>query len=261
MTIATKHVKLNQKFLVEFFALKGYFIMNILICDDEYKYIEDIKKNVENFFKEISQSVCFDTYTDGEKVLRSDLTRYDIAFLDIEIGNVKGTQIAEKMKFCNPHTVIFFITAFNHYLDDAMTLSAFRYLSKPLDTKRLLKGLKIAIDMIDKSIVEFMIKDGDTIYQVHACDIIFIEIMGRFTKVATTQGVFMSTNPIEFWQKKLSATYFYRIHKSFIINSNYISKYTRDNIVLSNKYNIPIAYRTRASFRQYFLNRIEELQK
>ena len=235
--------------------------MNILVCDDEKKYIEEIKKNIKKYFEDISQPLSIDAYTDGEAVSKSDPKHYDIAFLDIEIGDVKGTQIAEKLKLGNPHVMIFFITAYNHYLDEAMNLSAFRYLTKPLDESRLLKGLKTAVDMIDKDVVEFMIKDGEAVYKIYSRDIIFVEITGRFTKVTTTQGIYTSTNQIEFWQEKLSATNFYRVHRSFIINSNFITQYIRDTVVLNDQYNIPISYRTRASFRQYFLQRIEEIQR
>lgn len=235
--------------------------MKILICDDENNYIEEIKKTAEIFFEENSQTASFDTFTDGDEALKSDLKNYDIAFLDIEIGDIKGTQIADKIKALDSYTLIFFITAYDRYLDDAMDSNAFRFLTKPLDKERLLKGLKTAMDLIDRSVVEFMIKDGETMYKVNTRDVIYVEITGRFTKVVTTHATFMSTNRMEFWQEKLSAVSFYRVHKSFIINSNFITKYTRNDVEMNNEYTVPIAYRLRAPFRQYFLQRVEEIQK
>lgn len=232
--------------------------MNILICDDEVRYIEDIEINVKNYFNEKGQKVCFECFTDGEKALNDNLGQYDIAFLDIEIGEVKGTKIAEMIKAKNSHTVIFFITAYNNYLDEAMDLNAFRFLSKPLDIKRLFAGLEKALELIDNTVISFMIKDSSTVYKISASDIIYVEILGRYTKVVTTDGEYMSNNSMSYWQEKLTATYFYLVHKSFIVNTNYITKYNSDQIVLNNKFDIPIAYRKRAPFRKYFLRKIED---
>lgn len=232
--------------------------MNILICDDEIQYIEDIEKNVNNFFVEKGQKVCFKHFTDGDKALNDNLGQYDIVFLDIEIGEVKGIKIAEMIKAQNRHTVIFFITAYNNYLDDAMDLNAFRFLSKPLDIKRLFAGLEKASELIDNTVINFMVKDSNTVYKISASDIIYVEILGRYTKVVTTDGAYMSNNSMNYWQEKLVASFFYLVHKSFIVNTNYITKYNNDHVILNNSFDIPIAYRKRAPFRQYFLRKIEE---
>ena len=162
------------------------------------------------------------------------------------------------IKAKNSHTVIFFITAYNNYLDEAMDLNAFRFLSKPLDIKRLFAGLEKALELIDNTVISFMIKDSSTVYKISASDIIYVEILGRYTKVVTTDGKYMSNNSMNYWQEKLTATYFYLVHKSFIVNTNYITKYNSDQIVLNNKFDIPIAYRKRAPFRKYFLRKIED---
>ena len=233
--------------------------MNILICDDEYQYIKEIKTIAEGFFEENFRQVFFDEFTDGQAALESELKRYDIAFLDIEIGDVKGTQIAEKIKSLNPRVLIFFITAFDHYLDDAMDHFAFRFLTKPLDAKRMIDGLEKAVKIIDSEILEILVKDKDSVCRVYSSDIILVEIKGRSTMVVTSEGTFMSSNKIDFWQEKLSSSNFFRVHRSYIVNIDHITKYTRDNLVMDNGNIIPIAYRSRAPFRKILLQKIEEL--
>jgi DNA-binding LytR/AlgR family response regulator len=235
----------------------GAFRLKIIICDDEIKYVESIKTNVFNYFNENFQSPSFDTFTDGEEIMNADLGYYDLAFLDIEMGKAKGTDIAKTLKKVNRNIVIFFITAYNQYLDDAMDLDAFRFLTKPLDIRRLFDGLDKAMELIDNTIIEFMLKDNTGITKISASEIIYIEICGRFTKVVTQKNTYLSENNINFWQGKLTATYFYSVHKSFIINTNYITRYNRDSVILDNQFNISIANNKRAPFRQYFLRKIE----
>ena len=64
----------------------------------------------------------------------------------------------------------------------------------------------------------------------------------------------MSSNQMDFWCEKLIASFFYQVHKSYIVNLKCITSYTRDSIILSNEYRVPIAYRKQAAFRSYFLN-------
>ncbi len=85
-------------------------------------------------------------------------------------------------------------------------------------------------------------------------DIVFVEIAGRSTRVVTTQGEYNSENGIDFWDSKLAAPSFFRVHKSYIVNVHYATDYTRATVVLCGKYEIPVAYRKQAEFRHFFLN-------
>lgn len=230
--------------------------MNILICDDEHIYVQNIKKHVSNYFDEKRRQVSIDDYVSGTDIL-NNLKYYDIAFLDIEIDDVNGIEVANALKKINPNIIVFFITAYQSYLDEAMDLYAFRYLSKPLNVSRMYSGLDKAIKLIDNSLLEVIIREKKTISKIYANDIIYVEIIGRFTKVITKNVAFETENDMNYWNEKLIAYCFFKTHKSFIINANYITKYERNHVILNNNYYIPIAYRTQAKFRHYYFSLIE----
>lgn len=152
--------------------------------------------------------------------------------------------------------IIFIITSYNQYLDDAMDLNVFRYIQKPLDAKRLKVGLEKALKRIDDTVINFFLKQGKDAKSLPSNDIIYIETVGRSTKVVTVGGEYLSGNKIDFWNEKLIASFFYRIHKSFIVNMNYITDYQRDSLILFKKYWVPISYRKQAEFRKVFLSYI-----
>lgn len=54
-------------------------------------------------------------------------------------------------------------------------------------------------------------------------------------------------------RRKLNKSYFIIPHNSFIVNTNYITYYSKDRITLCEKYSIPIAYSKRAEFKRRFL--------
>lgn len=68
--------------------------MNIAICDDEQIYADEIKKHVECYFtrREVPHKIY--VFTDGQAAARSEV-KFDIAFLDIEIGSVSGLDVGK----------------------------------------------------------------------------------------------------------------------------------------------------------------------
>lgn len=226
--------------------------MRVAICDDEKKYVDEIEKSVKTILLEKNITAQFDLFSDSAEIFNCN-NFYDMVFLDIEMKPCSGIDIAKKLKQINPYIIIFIITSYDQYLDDAMDLDVFRYIKKPLDFKRLRNGIFKALENIDSKIITFFLKNGEVSTNVLSDDIVYIETAGRATRVVTVRDEFLSENKMDFWKSKLIASFFYNVHKSFIINMKHISDYKRDTVTLLNKYNIPIAYRKQAEFRSYFL--------
>lgn len=229
--------------------------MKIVICDDNKKYVDEVKHIAESFFANTTIDFEIDTYYCSQEIYNSNKA-YNIAFLDIKMKPFSGIDIAKKLKAINPHIIIFIITSYNKYLDEAMDLNVFRYIQKPIDAERVKAGLEKALECIDDNIIQFYLKDGKATRHLFSSDIIYIETVGRSTKVVTIDNVYFSDNKIDFWKEKLIASFFYKVHKSFIVNMNYVTEYKRDSVVLLKKHIIPIAYRKQSEFRKVFLNYI-----
>ena len=231
--------------------------MKVLICDDDKLYTQEIFNNVKNLLDEKQIQSKIYSFTDSSLVYSGD-SFYDLAFLDVEMQPYSGIETARKLKAINKSIVIFFITSYDKYLDEAMDINAFRFIKKPLDVKRLRAGVEKALSLIDDTQISFYLKENNSIVTVSSNDIIYIEIVGRTTEVVLEDKKYISTNQISFWESKLIASFFYRVHKSFIINMKYITNYKRDIVTLAQKYTVPISYRKQSAFRSAFFNSIGE---
>ncbi len=229
--------------------------MKIAICDDNRAYVDELERIIKAIIRNEVSSFEIDLYYDSQKIYEND-TGYDIAFLDIEMPGYTGIDIAKKLKSLNPHIIIFIITSYNKYLDDAMDLNVFRYIQKPIDPMRVKIGLEKAFKCIDNNVITFYLKKGKTSKSLVSNDIVYIETVGRSTKVVTIDNEYISDNKMDFWRTKLVASFFFRIHKSFIVNMNYITDYQRDSVVLVKRYQVPVSYRKQAEFRKAFLSYI-----
>ena len=227
--------------------------INALICDDKIDCCETILQYLLKYCEERNIICFYDCYNNGEDAMSSNKF-YNIAFLDIEIGDVSGLEIAKKLKDSNKNIIIFFITEYEKYIDDAMDLFALRFIKKPLNYSRFYSGLDKAIELINEDDVEFYIKDTNKVLKIKSKDIMYIETLDHKTKVVTSKHVYYTSNLIEYWQKKLTHISFYRTHKSYIVNLDYVDEYKRNEIKLTNGEIVAISYRNQPAFRKYFFN-------
>lgn len=232
--------------------------MNIAICDDETEYANDIRVHLNQYSSE--HGLTFDIYdfNSGEEILASN-TVFDIAFLDIEMDGINGIEVGRELQKANPDLVLIYVTAYNHYLDDALDLGITRFFDKPIDSQRFYEGMDKAISKIDNTELRFYLKDNNKgVVTVRSKDIIFVEIIGRKTKIHTKSHEYLSKDGIKIWKARLNKSYFEIPHNSYIINTNFITYYCKDYIMLDYKYNIPIAFSKRSEFKRKFMKLMGE---
>lgn len=148
--------------------------MRIAICDDQQEYRQLILKYVKFYFNEHLIDLEHYEFDSGEALLTST-NIFDMVFLDIEMNKLNGIQTARELNRRNKNTVIFVVTAYQKYLDDAMDLNVFRYIDKPLQAKRIYNGLDKAIDLINNNEITFKTRN-DGIVTIHKNDIIYVEV-------------------------------------------------------------------------------------
>ncbi len=228
--------------------------MKIAVCDDEQEYINDVEMHLNQYFSEHGLSFELFKFGSSASILNSS-KNFDIAFLDIEMDGANGIEIARELKKTNPNTVLIFVTNYDNYLDNALDLGITRFFGKPINSARFYAGLDRAISKVDNTEIKFYLKkdDGKGVVTVFSKDIIYIEIQGRKTKVVTRDKEYFSSDNIRFWRDKLNKSYFEHPHNSFIVNTNYITYYCRDYIVLDDKYLVPIASSKKADFKRKFM--------
>lgn len=165
-----------------------------------------------------------------------------------------GFSLARKLKKKNSKVVVFFITAFNEYQDDAMDLQVFRFFEKPFDVKRLYSSLDKAMEYIDGAYVDVFIYNNKEHKRILVDDIVYIKRENRKIYLYTKETEIIVREDLEKWNQKLPNTFFYMVHKSFLINLHYITKYNYTEVYLNETIRIPIAPRKQADFHKAWFN-------
>lgn len=220
-------------------------IYTIAIIDDEMPARLSLKSLLTQYtdFKIVGEA------SNGEDAI--DLCQRclpDIVFLDIQLQDMTGFEIAQELIKLPKVPKIIFVTAFNEYAIKAFEFSAIDYLLKPVDEGRFLKTMtklreeikncpQHALDSVQQLLKRHLQyehkkqkitleKDGK-LFVLCLKDIIYIETEERNTKVISKRGEYLTTTSMTEWEERLSNYGFFRPHRSFLINLDEI-----DEIVL-----------------------------
>jgi len=113
--------------------------MNIIAVDDEQFGLKDLQSAIEEALPG-NMLNCFNTPTAALEYARSNKT--EVAFLDVEMGEMSGLQLAKALKDIYGKTNIIFVTGFSQYAVDAFALYASGYLMKPVDVKAVQEAVE-----------------------------------------------------------------------------------------------------------------------
>lgn len=210
--------------------------MQIAVCDDE--------KGTRDFLAEKIQMVCPKAevlvYNSGDALLLS-ASQPDILFLDIQMPGRNGIDTAIKLRKKWKDTVLIFVTAIEDYVFQAFDVGAFHYLVKPFDNKKfveiLMKAVRCCEDKrqhmedYERKVPCLMITTGGKHFTVNLKDIMYAEVFDRKIILHTVDA------DIEYYGKmkdleKEAGEEFYRPHRAYLVNFNYVRKYDATTIYL-----------------------------
>lgn len=230
--------------------------MNVAVCDDNKSSLEDLKQKISFYFGSRHIPLELYEFTNGKDIVKSSVP-FDIAFLDVELSGENGIDVGRELKKKNSRVIIFIVTAYERYLDDAFDLNAFRFFRKPADTRRLFDALDGAAQKLDESSVTFVQAKTGEVLRIPEREIALVEISGRKTKIIAAGGIYLSGDKISLWKERLRASYFISPHSSYIVNLNYIDSYRRAQVIVKcpqGEFSVPVSANRQSEFRKrYFL--------
>lgn len=196
--------------------------MRIAVCDDDTLMLEQILKYVKAYFDKVCvkcpEIACF---SDGEALL-SDKGEKDILFLDIEMPGINDIYVGNELKRKHKNIIIFVVTSYPEYLDDAMRFQVFRYLSKPLDVQRFFRNMKDAMNLYNAITVKVPVEIRQGVHTLLASSIIMVEAFGRKVIVHSTIRDFESVHNMQYFLELLPKNCFFQTHRSFIVNFEHV---------------------------------------
>lgn len=129
-------------------------MLRAVLVDDELPNLQLLKM----FLEKSGQVQIIDTFTEPLGVIENIAKlNPDVAFLDIEMPEMNGLELASKLSELNSELMIVFITGYSQYALEAFQVNALNYILKPVSEKKInqcvtrllsLKGMRQKVSFI-----------------------------------------------------------------------------------------------------------------
>lgn len=226
--------------------------LRAIIIDDEPLAHRIIKLYAEDvpFLDIVSQSYVA---TDAYAVLST--MEVDLIFLDIHMPKLKGLDFLRTLK--SPPKVIV-TTAYEEYAIEGFELQVSDYLLKPFSFDRFVKAVNVVRRSLESSEEgtlqprNLFVKVDRKQKQLSTDKIQCLESYGNYVKIWMEGGMLLTPNTLTHFEAELSGLTFERIHKSYIINRDYIDFVEGNMVQLKNAMQIPIGKSFRSKVKEWY---------
>ena len=170
-------------------------------------------------------------------------TKPDIVFLDIEMGEVNGLEIARQL----PQPCCFiFTTAYTEYAVDGFNLAAADFLHKPFSYDRFSRAVERAILRVEfirnkQQARSIVVKQEYDNVLIPIAEIVYIEAMENYVKIYRDTGVCtVSRMSLKSLVELLPAGDFVRIHRSYVVAKGKVQSFSKQRVLLAPDVEIPV---------------------
>ncbi|HEU4718316.1 MAG TPA: LytTR family DNA-binding domain-containing protein [Bacteroidia bacterium] len=246
-------------------------MIKTIIIDDEKGNVGSLKELLNAYCRQVAVVATAENVADAIRLI--DAHKPELIFLDVELKKELGFDIFRH--YPDPFFQVIFTTAHEKYALRAIKSSALEYLLKPVDYRELVRAVekfekqqhvtmsqkKISVLLENlgndsQSFSKIAIPSSDGYSFVNTGEIIYCEADMNYTNVVTNKGEkILSTRNLKEFEEMLNPQVFFRCHKSWLINLNFIKKYSRTDgtrVLMANDAWIDISVRKREEFLKLF---------
>jgi two-component system LytT family response regulator len=236
-------------------------MLKALIIDDEENSQASLKGKLELFCPEIERILIASTVDEAVEAVRTETP--DVLFLDVNLAEETGFEVLEKLKEEDLMTAeVVFTTAHDEY---AIKVSAIDYLLKPIDAEELVKAIRkieakkemnpgyqlnVLLEnfrQASDSPKKIVIPSSEGMHIIRVSEIMRCESSSNYTQFFLQNGkVLLASKTLKEFDNMLTDYNFERIHKSHLVNMNFVKKYMqRDGgyLIMNDESQIPVANR------------------
>lgn len=225
----------------------------ILIVEDEILIAEDLKDTLNNLgYHEIEMAHDKSTAIDKIKRFEPHVVLLDIRLENETDGLEIGTYMAQ-----NSSIPFIYITA---HSDVAMVREILKtqpagYITKPVKKSDLFASIGVVLENGRKKEGNTIsIKDGYSTILIDEGSILYVEAEGNYLNIICENKKYVARQSMDSFQEELNKDMFYKIHRSYLINIDHITKYSRKEVQIG-EVRLPVSRNISADFEAFMLNR------
>ncbi len=230
-------------------------MMRAAICDDDTTTLNYLYEQISKEFAAQGAKLSLDKFSTGKDFLNAHKAEpYDVVFLDIDMPEINGFDIAEKIG-TDERALIVFVTTHDELVYSSLKFQPFRFLRKTHLEDEIGEAVKAINEKLLKRKAEQRIKfqtRENEIY-VYANNIEYIEVYDHWLRVTLNKGETIECyGSLSDLEKQLVPAGFVRTYKSYLVNFKYMHSIEKTQVTLDDGTKIPLSRYKAAEVRERF---------
>lgn len=222
-------------------------MIKIAFCDDDMEVLHQMNELLDRYQVERNEDITyaafqspFELLTEIEKGIRPD-----ILFLDVVMPGQNGMDVAKEIRQYDMNMKIIFLTSSPEFAVESYSVGAYFYQLKPIWEEsffRLMDAVLAECEKKKKNSLILRSKDGITRIDLQQLE--YCEVLGRKLLFHLENGaVLESAGSLDDLAGQLMQySNFFRPHRSFLVNMEYIQNISSRSIKMVNDAEIPIPH-------------------
>lgn len=225
-------------------------MVNICIVEDNADNLSLLKKCINKFGKENKIDFAVDSFEDGLGFLDAYTPKYSLVFLDIQLPNIDGIEVAHRLRKIDKKVGIIFVTNLLKYAIKGYEVQAFDYIVKPVNyfdfSSRLKKFMEYFADFESE---EITLSSGGQLYRLDIKDVRYVDIDGHNIIYHTAGRDIDVRGSLGDAEKELNED-FIRCNSGILVNLNYVESVDKYSVRLKGGVVLPLSRPKKKEFME-----------
>ena len=232
---------------------------HVAMCDEDTELLIAQIQVIEPLFSKENVVCRIEAFPSSKELFdRLDQTEYDMVFLDIDMPEITGFDLAEKASSRYPKMLIIFVTSHDELVFPTFRYHPFRFIRKSHFAEEIPEAVHEAVRSIMERNRILEIQTAEGLQYVYASEILFVESEKNYLSIITKHGILRCRDTLSHKEKEWGGYGFIRTHSGFLVNQRYIYSIEAESVRLrSGKYKeIPLSKRRREAVIEAFKKHI-----
>lgn len=238
--------------------MRGIMI-KFAVCDDEPFMIDEISTFIAKYMNDNPMiSYHISHFQNGQSLLESH-NDFDLTFLDIQMEQPDGMITAKRLRQQGNRSLLVFVTVLKECVFDAFEVQAYDYLIKPLDNNHFKRTMDRAMEYLKQKMSKnLVVKRSNSCEVISLSKIIYFEVIGRKIFIHQNNGTVIDYyDRLNELEKQVDKRFF-RCHRSYLVNLDYVHSYSLGQIILPQGNIVPVSRLREKDFHKALLYHMRE---
>lgn len=228
----------------------------IAVCDDHQEILRYVENCLNRVAMDCKEYIEVETFSNGQSFCTAlEKGRpFDLLILDIELNdNFNGLELCRQIRegyYANPDIPVIFISGKEGYHKELTSFYPLYFIPKPIEYQRFFNVVSTALKLEMTRQAMFAYNAAHEGKRIPIHDILYFESKGRRINLISKNGIDTFYGRLDSIQETLKSTLFLRIHKSYLVNVEYVETVQFETMTLWNGTVLPISQSKQKTIRQ-----------